>query len=62
MPVFNIKIEGTNKFIPIEATTKNEAIIKFIKLMNSKQRFMVKDPKPSPRSIELSKKMFRGRK
>ncbi len=61
MAIFNIRIKGTNRFIPIEANCQNEAVMKFMLLMRSRTMFMVKDPQLKPGTIAKSRRIFRGK-
>jgi len=61
MQVFNIRIRGTNKFMPIMANTKAEATEKFIQLINSKKVFTIQKPNVG-QSIQRTRNIFRGGK
>ncbi len=60
MQVFNIRIKGSNKFMPIMANTRTEAIRKFIQLINSRKMFTIPKPKLMPGSVDNSNKILRG--
>ena len=61
MAIFNIRIKGTNRFVPIDANCKHDAIMKFMLLMRSRTMFMVKDPQLKPGTITKSRRIFRGK-
>lgn len=60
MVIFNIRMKGTNKMIPIEAINKKEALRKFIQLVNSKKMFVIPDAQLRPNTVNNSRRLFRG--
>lgn len=56
MPTFMIK--DNDRIVPIEARTREEAIMKFMQLKKSREMFRVTDPKLKPGTIHKVRRMI----